>query len=65
MARKALTREQLNRLCECAPAVMGLLDGLIFLEHGKTHAGYLTFKIVNYIENGGKIPDFLFPAESE
>lgn len=64
MRNKPLPQEQLDRLCECAPIVMELLDALIFLEHGKTHAGYITFKLVDYIEKGGQVPKEFVTAES-
>ena len=65
MRTKPLSQEQLDRLCECAPIVMDVLDALTFLEHGKTHAGYITFKLVNYIEKGGQVPKEFVPAKDE
>ena len=63
--RQALSQAQLDRLCECAPVVMEIIDGILFLEHGKTYAANIAFKLKNYIETGGQVPKEFIPAESE
>ena len=65
MSRKALTPEQLSRLCKCAPIVMEILDKAeeTFSETGYIQSAYLVTKLVEYIYRNVKIPAIFVPAE--
>ena len=63
MSRKALTPEQLGRLCKCAPAIMDVLDLIAseLLKEQRVPASYAVLQLMKYIKDDGELPKCFAP----